>query len=321
MVLGLLFACAAAQLPHGWRAADTLVVPPRAEVRADVPAGMVRVVVAAGSAWDPPGREGLAFAAAHVVAHGLAGPDAGKARVEVSEDVVRLTFDAASLPDWMTAVGAVPDAAALATARDAAQAWWDGASCEALAEAAWAHVAYRGHPYGHAPAGRRGVHATWTAAEVRGFLARNWVRGAVRVAAASAEVDTTLLSALPGRLPRPAVPAVRDHGPRPGMVLRVPPGRPGFPAGGCGVEGAAIPLVPAPPAPGALPPHLRALASALDGQALAAGRAEARTLGVPPGPPRPAGRAGAPISVAVVVDGEETAPPGVPSTTLAEFLR
>jgi hypothetical protein len=319
MRLGLLLlACVATRAPHGWRAADTLAVPSRAEVRADVPAGMVRVVVAAGSAWDPPGREGLAFVAAHAVAHRLAGPDDGRARVEVAEDVVRMTFDAAALPGWLTAVGAVPDRSALAGARDAARVWWADASCAALADAAWAQVAYRGHPYGHAPAGRLGVQDTWTAAEVHAFVARHWVRGAVRIASATPTVDVSLLAALPARLPRAAVPAVRDHGPRAGLVLRVPPDRAGVPLGGCGAEGAAVPLVPSPPSSGALPPHLRALASALDGRPLADGRAEGRTRVEPPGPPRAAGTS---VAVRVVRDGEETAPPGVQTTTLAEFLR
>ncbi len=294
--LPLFVACA----PHMPSSAP---VPPLVVARAPVVAlsdaelatGVVRIVLAAGSAYDTPGREGLAWLAAHAIAAQTPGAD-----VELNEDVVRFTLPEASVTAWMTAVSAVPTEAALAVGRDRAARWWSDARCDRLAEAAWARVAYAGHPYGHAVAGRRSVWPTVTPAEVRGFAARRYVRGGLRVAAAPAPAVgsgerapwTHLLDALPPRVLLPAVPAVRDHAPPVDPVLVAPlHGKDGW-QDGCVAVGAVTPVVAKPPTADAPSPTDRALDLAVAGKPLGEARAEPRSLRISPAAfevrPRPA---------------------------------
>ncbi len=198
--------------------------PPRL-VQAQAPARVVEaegppavsVVIRAGSAYDPPSREGLAFVSAQELA-GRAG-----VAVEVGPELVRFT---ASTPDQVAALARVfsaPGAVeAIEQARAQAFAALDGGDCEptvAAAAATWAHV---GHPYGHAVAGRRSVLPTLTLAEIEGFRARRYVRDAL-VLVRSGGLDPAPLSLVAAPVMSPLVtPTVRSGVPRGDLQVSAP---------------------------------------------------------------------------------------------------
>ena len=163
------------------------------------PRGAAELVVRAGSAYDPPGREGLAF----VLAHGLA--ERAGVEVTVGPELVRflgLEGRAAALAAALVAevddalvqagAGAVhePDACA-AHARQAALAW-----------------GLAGHPYGHRVEGRTSVLPTLRAGEVQAFRQLRYVRDAAVLVTGSGADVAALLEALPPALSRSVTPAV-----------------------------------------------------------------------------------------------------------------
>ncbi len=171
--------------------------------------GTARVVVRAGSAYDPPGREGLAFVTAQAIAVQVEG-----ARVEVGPDVVRFELPAGRLPDLGRVALTDPPAAALAEAVARARAALVPRDCAQAAELAWRLTAYAGHPYGHAEAGRVSVLPTLTAVEAGNLARSRYVREAVRVAVGSASTEALTAAAaalerLPARISRSTVPAPR----------------------------------------------------------------------------------------------------------------
>jgi hypothetical protein len=201
-MLLLLLACATRPpaAPPRW---DRASAPVAVEPVEGIAEGRVRVVARAGSAYDPPAREGLAFVAAQAVALQVPG-----ASVEVGEEVVRLELPADALPKLAQALRAAPPETALADARLRAEQALMPATCEEAAQLAWRLTAWAGHPYGHALAGRSSVWPTITPAEVRSFLDTRWVREAVRVGAAPGRApDASSLEALPARISRSTVPA------------------------------------------------------------------------------------------------------------------
>jgi hypothetical protein len=170
-----------------------------------LPAGEpVRVALRAGSAHDPPGREGLAWVTAHAIA-----ASAG-ATVEVGPEVIVFSLSAESVPALALALAAPPSPERIAAARlDAAQALAD-LDCRALAERAWDTWIYTGHPYGHAPEGRLSVLPTLTAQEVAAFQEVRYVRSVAIVGIpAGAPVDPAVFASLPPRLSVSPVPSVR----------------------------------------------------------------------------------------------------------------
>lgn len=185
-------------------------------------------VVEAGSAYDPPGAEGLALLTAHAAVLGAterpSGPTAdGRApllppdfEVHVDRERVTLTLRCSSARQ---AECAERFAAVLATPRledetvDRAREFVR-ASARALAERpdtlgreALAALVFEAHPYAHAPTGRTSVHPLLSAAQVRRFHARHWVRASVRVGVVGDVDDATparlgeALRALPASLP------------------------------------------------------------------------------------------------------------------------
>ncbi len=166
-------------------------------VEGPVRPGTVSVVVRAGSAYDPPGREGLAWIAAHSVA-----PDAV---VDVGPEIVRIDLASAALTTGVLNLS--PNEAAVATARAAALSELRGGDCESTALRAWDSWALAGHPYGHAVEGRASVIPTITASEVHAFLRARYTRDATRVAAAG-PLDVAPLDSLLPTLSRRVTPAV-----------------------------------------------------------------------------------------------------------------
>lgn len=170
-----------------------------------LPAGEpVRVAVRAGSAHDPPGREGLAWVTAHAIAA------AGGATVDVGAEAVVYSVAVEGVPALALALAAPPSLERVAAARtDAAQALAD-LDCRALAERAWDTWIYTGHPYGHAPEGRLSVLPTLTALEVAAFQQVRYVRSVAVVGVpVGVGLDPGLFGSLPPRLSASPVPAVR----------------------------------------------------------------------------------------------------------------
>lgn len=153
-------------------------------VRADDPTTML---VRAGSAFDPPGREGLAWAAAHAVATGIG------AEVRVGPELVE--FSRAGL-----AVGAATRGP---PARD----------CAGRAEDVFATRFWAGHPYGHPVWGRSSVLPTISDLEIAQFVDRWYVNPAIAIVGPA---DVTLPA--PARLATAPTPTVLPK-PRPGTVF------------------------------------------------------------------------------------------------------
>ncbi|MDP2312331.1 MAG: hypothetical protein Q8P41_05455 [Pseudomonadota bacterium] len=170
-----------------------------------LPAGeRVRVALRAGSAHDPPGREGLAWVTAHAIAA------AAGAEVEVGAEIVVYAAPLESVPALALALAAPPSAERVAAAREAAVQTLDGLDCRALAERVWDSWIYAGHPYGHAPEGRRSVLPTLTATEVAAFQEVRYVRSVAVVGVPTgARVDAAAFDTLPPRMSVSPVPSVR----------------------------------------------------------------------------------------------------------------
>lgn len=169
-----------------------------------LPAGNpVVLALRAGSAFDPPGREGLAWVAAHAVADPLG------VTVEVGPELVLFTIPAEKVGAFAAAIGVAPGAEAVAGARVAAGVALDTLDCRALAERAWDAWMYTGHPYGHAPEGRRGVLETLTAVEVANFQEVRYTRSAAVLGVPEGTtVDPSLFSGLRTTLSASPTPSV-----------------------------------------------------------------------------------------------------------------
>jgi hypothetical protein len=170
-----------------------------------LPAGEpLRVALRAGSAHDPPGREGLAWVAAHAIAA------AAGATVEVGPEIVVFTPAPDGANALAAALAAPPSDARVADAQSAALAALAGLDCRGLAARAWDAWVYAGHPYGHAPEGRSSVLPTLTTSEVAAFQQVRYVRSVAVVGVPSGvTVDTRAFESLPPRLSVSPVPAVR----------------------------------------------------------------------------------------------------------------
>ncbi len=168
-----------------------------------LPAGEpLRLALRAGSAHDPPGREGLAWVTAHAVAA------AAGATFEVGPEVVVFSVAPDRAAALAAALAASPTTERVAAAREAAAAALAGLDCAALAERAWDAWMYAGHPYGHAPEGRLSVLPTLSVAEVTGFQEVRYVRSvAVLGVPSGSSVDAGAFTTLPPRLSQSPVPA------------------------------------------------------------------------------------------------------------------
>lgn len=154
----------------------------------------VVVAVAAGSAYDPPGREGLAWLTAHLI--GLA----AKTTPEVGPELVIFRVPIGEIPTLSQALVNPPITAEWLAAVPPPR-WLD--DCGAIAKAALDISLFAGHPYGHPVWGRSSTRASLSAAEVRAFYDRRYVRGAT---AAAAQNPTDLAGHLDGLAPRTASP-------------------------------------------------------------------------------------------------------------------
>ena len=216
--LSLLLCCLAACAPYHPPAQPPRLVVARAPVRVFSEPGaptLLTVLVRAGSAYDPPGREGTAF----VYAHGVA--SLGGAAVEVGPELVAFMVPAGGEAALASALG-TPVSTDLVDAGRAAAARLEPRTCAALAGDLVASWALAGPPYGHPAQGRASVLPTLTPGEVDAFRSLRYVRDAV-VVAADGNVDATAFSTLfPPVMSRAVTPAVRPRESRPNIVASAP---------------------------------------------------------------------------------------------------
>lgn len=203
----------ASQIERGVPAVDLAAIPvavqstdrPLHEGTGDV---SFLALIAAGSAYDPIGREGAAWRVARALA---TGGEPGRWDVAVGREWASVVLTCA--PERAAECAAVFGDAlvapafaepALAAARDQARAALEAPSADEVFTCAL----YEGHRYGHPPEGRLGVVDQLDAGALRAFHAAHYVRRAVHVAAAGPvppEVRDALaerLLALPSALPR-----------------------------------------------------------------------------------------------------------------------
>ncbi len=210
LVLFGLVACAPYRPPAG--------TPPLVVAR-----GAVRVVgggaearyllVRAGSAYDPPGREGLAA----VLAHGLA------ARAGVHADVgpERVLFPLGPHAEALAVLLAQPVDEATLEAGLAAVRGLVGADCAALVDRLVETWVFAGHPYGHPATGRPGALETLTVGELEAFRRLRYVRDAA-IVVGPAEVALRFEPAFPAALSRSPTPAVWNRAARAELTVHAP---------------------------------------------------------------------------------------------------
>jgi zinc protease len=166
----------------------------------------LQAIVAAGSAWDPPGREGLA----HLTARALVDAGAGELSADGLRDALYPTGNAVEQVidrEWVSLrLRCHRDHAALCVERfadvltsprfeaadverlrdDAVFEVTEGVlgDDEALGAEVFHSVLYEGHPYGHPVTGRAGALPTLTPELLRDFHGSHYVREAVVVGVA-----------------------------------------------------------------------------------------------------------------------------------------
>ncbi len=242
MTLLLLLACLGGP-PRGPSPLEQALAP-RPPVAVELPGEVValQVTLRAGSAFDPPDREGLAWLAAQTVA-ASGTPDRSPAEVadlltswgaelevQVHAELVDLRLQvlepqAEEAADLLGELVAHPvlDPAAFERSRAAAlRALTDGvlASEERMGAMLLDRWINEGHPYGHAAEGRAGSLERLALSDVEGFLEDAWLLPAAWAGAAGpdaaryAERLAAHLAELPDRPVRSPTPAIRDpvHG-------------------------------------------------------------------------------------------------------------
>lgn len=217
------------KIDRGTAAADTAAAPVRLVTLPDASSPNVyfQAIVAAGSAWDPIGQEGVAYVAARSMIEAGADDRSGAALkdtlyptgndihavVDVEWVSFRLTCHrdhAALCLDVFADVLTAPrfEAADVARVRD--EALYDVSqgllsNDEALGDVALDVVMYEGHPYGHPVEGRAGVLPVIGADQARAYWQSRYVREAV-IGGLAGAYDDDLLRAFQARLD--ALPAV-----------------------------------------------------------------------------------------------------------------
>ncbi len=185
-------------------------------VRAAGATARVQVVIRAGSAYDPPSREGLAFVLAQALAV------SAEALVSVGPELVVFSVAPDGVPALAQALRSPLSTGAIDTGKAAALARFASPACEDLAAASASAWVLAGHPYGHAAFGRSSVIPTLSLAEIEVFRARRYARDAA-VIAVGGEADVQLLTDLftPGLSASPT-PAVRSRVPMGDLVVVAP---------------------------------------------------------------------------------------------------
>lgn len=175
--------------------------------------GGLWLVVRAGSAYDPPSREGLAFATAHVLAVRLG------ASVQVGPETVVFSLPPNLRPDAAAAMAAPVQADEVQYAYQLAAARLRSVSCKDVAQQVGMAWTLAGHPYGHAVAGRLSTITTFLPTELSAFYGARYVRDAAMIAVEGGGGVPALDLAFAPRLSRSPTPAVLPSVDRPQLVV------------------------------------------------------------------------------------------------------
>ncbi len=188
------------------------VTPPLIEARGAVrvvrePSAPARVhlVLRAGSAYDPPSREGLSFVVAHAIAV------SGSVEVAVGPELITFSLRPEGMAAFALALSSPLSPEAFATGKSAAAVRFEARDCGEVASAVGDAWILAGHPYGHAVFGRSSVIPTLSLAEAESFRLLRYARAAA-VIAVDGDVDVApLLGLLTPSLSAPVTPAVRSN--------------------------------------------------------------------------------------------------------------
>lgn len=164
----------------------------------------VHVLLRAGSAYDPPSREGLAFVVATAIA------SAAGADLQVGPELVQLSVSPDGVVALAAALSAPLTAEGVAAGKSAALARFEEGECARVASAVGDAWILAGHPYGHAVFGRSSVIPTLSLAEVESFRVLRYARDAAVIAVDGAADVAPLLGVLTPALSAPVTPAVRS---------------------------------------------------------------------------------------------------------------
>ncbi|GDX79469.1 hypothetical protein LBMAG42_12800 [Deltaproteobacteria bacterium] len=220
----------------------------------------VHVVLRAGSAYDPPSREGLAYVVATAVA------SASGAALSVGPELVQLSVAPEGVSALAAALAAPLTAEAFAAGKADAAARFGVNECAAVASALGDAWILAGHPYGHAVFGRSSVIPTLSLAEGESFRLQRYARDAA-VIAVDGEVNvTSLLGLFTPSLSSSVTPAVRSKVAMEDLVVVAPvtascsvvgPRRPeAWSAADQAAASVAAELVGAPPPPARVDPFV-----------------------------------------------------------------
>jgi hypothetical protein len=173
------------------------------------------VVVRAGSAYDPPSREGLAFLAANAIA--LSAPGT---KLNFGPELVTFSAEPEAMGALAAALSAPLSENAFTLARSEAYAALRTRDCATVAAEVGETWLFGGHPYGHAQAGRMSTLPTFSLAEVEAFRAARYVRDAVVLGVDGENLTPPdLQNAFAPRLSRSPTPAVHPLAGRPSIVV------------------------------------------------------------------------------------------------------
>ncbi|MCB9668477.1 MAG: insulinase family protein [Alphaproteobacteria bacterium] len=150
----------------------------------------VTLGVLAGSAYDPPGREGLGGLVTRAVALGV--PSGVEVRTHVGREAVTLSLvcpEGAAEPclEAVAALVAPPDPARVPGAVTGALAAMEAPVDDVLLDDLVHRALYVAHPYGPAPGGRRATLTTLPPALVEAHHRRLWVRSNLAVVTAGVD--------------------------------------------------------------------------------------------------------------------------------------
>lgn len=202
------------------------------------------VALPAGSAYDPPGKEGLSYFAASLIDEGAGNLNATAYQTALSNRAIRLSVSPErdylvvslvtltdNAKDAFQLLGLAlsrprfdPDAITRVRAQILASLEQDAEDPPTVAAKAFYKAYFHDHAYAHAVGGDAQSINAITQSDLKAFVADHWVRGDIRIAV-SGDVDPatlqTLLASAFGRLPAcaPAPPQWPLHSGQPGIQV------------------------------------------------------------------------------------------------------
>ncbi len=248
---GAVFAFAVALALCGWaHAADvkTLRAPKGEEIwyvsDHTLPMIAMSVALPAGSAYDPPGKNGLATFAASMLDEGAGTLNATAFQTALSDRAIRLSINPGrdylvvslvtltdNAKDAFRLLGLAfskprfdPDAIARVRAQILSSLAQEDEDPPTVAAKGFYRAYFHDHPYAHAVSGDAASIAAINQGDLKAFAAQHWVRGDLRIAV-SGDIDAATLASLIksafGKLPptKPTIAPWPEHLGQPGVQI------------------------------------------------------------------------------------------------------